>query len=154
MKIRKYAVKEKNRGIYTVTGDILPIQIIDNRRLSAEENLWLRELNFLDLLEMRRILTEIHRQGKASRVNAYLDVITRANKKILSEVLKMSDGTLTLDQIFEEAGLVARWEARGRIEGRTEALLETARKMKDMGLSAEQIKKATGIGEQESSGEW
>jgi hypothetical protein len=43
--IRKYTVAETSSGIYTVTGDILPIQVIDSRQLSEEENLWLKGLD-------------------------------------------------------------------------------------------------------------
>jgi len=39
---RKLTVEETSPGIYTVRGDILPIQIIDNRKLSAEETSGLR----------------------------------------------------------------------------------------------------------------
>jgi hypothetical protein len=42
--IRKYRVEERGAGIYVVEGDIMPIQIIDNRELSAGENLWLKGL--------------------------------------------------------------------------------------------------------------
>ena len=38
---RRYAVEESSPGIYTVKGDILPIQIINTRQLSAKDNLWL-----------------------------------------------------------------------------------------------------------------
>ena len=55
-----YVVEEKWPGIYIVRGDILPIQIIDNRKLSGEENIWLKDLdNKLDPPEMRRITAEI-----------------------------------------------------------------------------------------------
>ena len=58
-----YVVEESGFGIYTVKGDTLPIQIIDTRRLSADENLWLKDLNNgLDGHQMRRIITEIARQ--------------------------------------------------------------------------------------------
>jgi len=47
---RGYAVEEKRSGIYIIKGDILPIQIIDNRKLSEEENIWLKDLdNRLDV---------------------------------------------------------------------------------------------------------
>ncbi|MDR2471171.1 MAG: hypothetical protein LBD09_03560, partial [Treponema sp.] len=42
--IRKYSVEETLPGIYTVTGDYLPIQIIEGKRLSEGENLWLKSL--------------------------------------------------------------------------------------------------------------
>ena len=40
--VKRDLVDERSSGIYTVEGDILPIQIIDSRQLSADENLWLK----------------------------------------------------------------------------------------------------------------
>jgi hypothetical protein len=152
--VRDYTVEEKLPGIYIVIGDILPIQIIDNRKLSGEENIWLKDLdNKLDVPEMRRITTEIKIQGKAVRIKAYLDVITRANREILREVVKMSDSVLTLDEIFKEAGLVAKWEARGEArgmavgeeKGRQEGILKIAQKMKNAGRPLSEIIEFTGL---------
>ena len=130
-----------------MTGDIFPIQIIDNRRLSTEENLWLKELNFLDLTEMHRILTEINKQGKVARITAYLDVIARANEEILPEVLKMSDGTLSLQEIFEKAGFSAAWEvrgeARGEVRGEERKAMDIAQNMVNLGYSVEDITAVT-----------
>ncbi|MDR3341758.1 MAG: hypothetical protein LBT14_03030, partial [Treponema sp.] len=110
--MHRYTVEERSSGIYTVTGDIIPIQIIDNRRLSGEENIWLKELdNELDVERISRITREIDRLGKAAQIGAYLDAIARANSGILQEALKMSDTALTLEKVFEEAGLIAKWEA-------------------------------------------
>ena len=41
---RRYSVEEKQPGIYFVTGDYLPIQIIESRKLEERENLWLKSL--------------------------------------------------------------------------------------------------------------
>jgi hypothetical protein len=76
-----YEVAETAEGIYTVKGDILPIQIIDSRRLSADENLWLKSLSDrLNPVEITRISEEITRQEKDARITAYLNV-TRAFRR-------------------------------------------------------------------------
>ena len=101
---------------------------------------------------MQRITSEIAKQDKA-RIKAYLDVITKANPESLQEVLRMSDGTLTLDKIFEEAGLVAKWEARGEARGKAigkaigeeEKAAEIAKNLLRDGLSEEQTAKSTGL---------
>ena len=135
-KKRGYAVEENNPGIYTIRGDILPIQVIDSRKLSVNENLWLRELNNnLEVFELERVLSEIYKQGKAARIKTYLDAVTRANKDSLQEVIKMSNTALTLDEIFEEAGLVARWEARGE----ERKALDIAQNMINFGLPMETV---------------
>ena len=151
--IRGYTVEEKLPGIYTVQGDILPIQVINSRKLSADENLWLKDLdNKLEAPDIQRVTAEIVRLGKVARIKAYLNVIMQANKKSLKEVLRMSD-TLTLDEIFEEAGLVAKWEARGEARGEAEGekrkAIAIARKMVEDGESADKISRYTGLTREE-----
>jgi hypothetical protein len=152
--IRGYSVEEERPGIYSVRGDLVPIQIIDNRRLSVEENLWLKELdNDLDVERITRITTEIGRLGKAVQIQAYLDVITRANPEGIEEAIKMSKSALTLEQVFEDVGWIAKWEARGKALG--EALgkalgeekraIEVARNLLKMGLPMEKIVEATAL---------
>ena len=139
---RGYKVEEKWPGIYSIRGDILPIQIIDNRRLSAEENIWLRDLdNKLEANEIRQVTKEIAKQTKNARVKAYLDVITKANKENLLEALKMSDTALTLDKVFEEVGLVAKWEARGQ----EKKAAEIAKNMLMNSFSVEETAKLSGL---------
>jgi hypothetical protein len=144
--VRGYTVDEILPGIYIVKGDILPIQIIDNRKLSGEENIWLKDLdNRLDAPEMRRITTEIKRQGKAARIKAYFDVITRANLKSLREAGRMSDCELTLDGVLEEIGLTAKWEAKGIAVGEEKKATEIARNLLNNGFSAEQTAVLSGL---------
>ena len=144
--VRGYTVEEKLPGIYIVKGDIIPMQIIDSRRLSAEENIWLRGLdNRLNVSDMQRVTAEIARQGKAARIKAYLDVIAKANRKSLREVIKMSDAELSLDEIFEEAGWVAKWEARAEARGEEKKAIDIARNMLKNGFSPEQTAKLAGL---------
>jgi hypothetical protein len=123
--VRGYGVEERSPGIYTIRGDIIPIQIIESRRLLEEENIWLRDLyNRLDLREINRISVEIGRLGKAAQIGAYLDAISRANSERIMEALQMGDSTLTLERIFEKTGLAAKWEARAKAEGIVEGKAE------------------------------
>jgi hypothetical protein len=151
---RGFKVEKTAQGIYTVTGDIMPIQIIDNRQLSAEENLWLKDLDDrLGAEDIRRITAAIARLGKVGQIRAYLEVITKANAQSVREALKMSDTTLTLEKVFEEAGLTARWEAKGKKEGETKgekkgkvlAQKEMARKALLRGLPEKTIVAITGL---------
>jgi hypothetical protein len=148
--VRGYRVEERWPGIYIVIGDILPIQIIDNRKLSSEENIWLKDLdNKLDVPEIQKITTEIHRLGKAARIEAYLGVITRANLKSLLEAGRMSDCGLTLDGVLEEIGLTAKWEARGEARGvaigEEKKAAEIARNLLKNGFPVEQTALLSGL---------
>jgi hypothetical protein len=121
--VRGYAVEERLPGIYTVTGDIIPIQVIDNRKLSGGENIWLRNLdNQLDVEQIDRLLAEIERLGRTARVKAYFDVISRANTEMMKEVTKMSRKRVpTIEEVFAHTGLVEKWEAIGEAKVRKEA---------------------------------
>ena len=134
--IRGYKVEKTSPGIYTVNGDILPIQVIDSRQLSADENLWLKYLsNRLDPFAVIKISKEARRLGKVSRIQAYIDAITKANIMVIKEAITMSDETLTLDQVFIETGLAARWEER--------KALDIAQNMINLGLPIETVVSAT-----------
>jgi len=144
---RHYTVAETGSGIYTISGDILPIQIIDSRRLSAEENLWLKNLSKeLECTAITQVGKEINRQGKAARLAAYLNVIILANPVAIKEAIEM-DNTSALDRIFIETGLAAKWEARaearGRFEGEQHKAFGIAQNMVKLGLPIETVISAT-----------
>jgi predicted transposase YdaD len=119
----------------------LPIQIIDSRRLTTEDNLWLRTLsNKLEYQAVIEISKEISRQRKNARLGAFLDVITRANPKAVKEAIKMGN-KLTLNEVLLETGLATEWEARG-IEKKA---VEIAGNMLKNGFSVEQTAALSGL---------
>ena len=147
-KERNYQVEETSPGIYTIRGDILPMQIINCRRLPQDENLWLKDLdNRLAIMELRRVFAAANNPGRRAQLHAYLDAIIRANRTSLQELMKMSKTELTLDQIFEEAGLTAKWEARGEAKGEARAgkrkAIAIAQNMVNQGYPIEAIVAAT-----------
>jgi hypothetical protein len=116
--------------------DIIPIQIIDSRKLTEAENIWLKDLdNTLDVARLNRLSREIKRLGKAARIGAYLDAIARANMEMIQEAIKMKKSTVTLEQVFAETGLAAKLETKGKAE--------MARNLFKMGLSLKKIAQAT-----------
>jgi hypothetical protein len=142
--VRKYTVEETGHGIYNVSGDILPIQIIDSRHLHEEENLWLKNLSSrLGVPELSRMYIEISRIDKAAKIAAYLDAVMRANAGTLKEVIKMSDATVTLEQVFEEVGWIAKWKAKGKAEGEELGALKIAKNMIAQGLPFDTIISST-----------
>ena len=145
---RFFTVEETGSGIYIIRGDIIPIQVIDSRRLRMEENLWLKGLSKrLDGAELNHIGVEAYRRGKAARLGAYMDAIMRANPAAMKEIIAMGT-TLTLEEVLEEAGLIAKWEARGIEKGMTlgqERLEAVARNALAEGLSIESVSRITGF---------
>jgi hypothetical protein len=145
---RGYTVAETVPGIYTVSGDIMPIQVIESRKLPAEENVWLRSLcGGLNDTERERISTEMTRQGKDAQIEAYLQVVTKANPKIIEEAFMGRKSSLTFEQALENVGLTAKWEARGRTEGIAEGekhkAFAIAQNLVNMGLPFETVVSAT-----------
>ena len=134
--IRLYKVEETNTGIYNIAGDLLSIQIIDSRKLSAEENLWLRGLyNKLSAQETRCLFLEADRQGKAARIHAYVNVIARANYQAVEEAMNMSDAVRSLEDVLEVTGFNARVEER--------KALAIATNMINLGFPPETVAAAT-----------
>ncbi|GHU23171.1 hypothetical protein FACS1894164_07010 [Spirochaetia bacterium] len=138
--VRGYTAVEASPGIYRVTGDIIPIQIIESKRLPESEDVWLRNLNNdLNSKRMQNIFKASLERGKDPNVGIYLYTIFEANPEIVREVTEVSK--LTFEQVLEESGWITKWRA----EGRQEEKLETARKLKLMGLPAEQIAAGTDL---------
>jgi DNA-binding transcriptional MerR regulator len=125
-------------GIYIIKGDTIPIQIIDSRELSEEENLWLKDLdNRLDAQRLQRLDAAIDRCGNADQMRAYLDIIARANPDALEDAVKMSKSTKTLEQVFVNVGWTAKWE--------NSKALEIARNMLIDGDSPAKVARNTGL---------
>ncbi|MDR1586128.1 MAG: hypothetical protein LBS57_01585 [Treponema sp.] len=148
--VRGFRIEKPWPGIYTVKGDIIPVQIINSRELSAVENRWLRDLNDrLDIPEIRAITAEIQREGKYGRIWAYLEAIYNANLEKMEEAFKMSDTALTLDKVLENIGLTTIWEERGEERGekrgKEKKALEIAQNLLKMGLTVEQIAEASAL---------
>jgi len=146
LKIHKYKVEETSSGIYTVEGDILPIQIIDSRKLSVEENLWLRNLyNKLQVADIERLTTEIHQKEKEAKVQAYFNVIAKANYDAMEEAVNMSKPVKSLDEMLVRTGVAARVKAEGKALGEESKALDIAKNLINMGFPLETVVSATNL---------
>jgi hypothetical protein len=111
-----YEIRESWPGIYHVAGDIMPVQIIESKRLAGEDDIWLRDLTGgLNAQRLRKILDMGREMPEGAPFSAYIHMILQANPGGLREVMKMPDAAL--DAIFEEFGLAEKWEERGIEEG-------------------------------------
>jgi hypothetical protein len=138
-KVRKFTVEKTASGIYTVNGDILPIQVIESPKLSTEENLWLKSLSKrLDLSVAGHVNEVADMRRKGFKVAAYLDVIIRANKKLIKEIYM---GYPTMEEVLKEIGF---WQKAER-----ENSIKIAQKMKDAGKPIEEITEFTGLTSEE-----
>ena len=145
---RGYAIKETSPGIYIVSGDYIPIQIIESKKLPEKENLWLKSLtNDLDIRNADAILEAgMRRADKTTAMGAYLDVLFRANPEILMEAKNMAVKTRkrkkTFEEVFTEAGLLPQWNAQAEAKGKKEGKAEVARNLLAMEMPIEKIAQA------------
>jgi hypothetical protein len=145
--VRHFSVEERFAGIYVVTGDVFPLQIIESKKLSASDNLWLKSLgNQLTAEELEILGKERAKQGKEAHLNAYMKAIYQANSDMVREVLRM--GNTSLQEVFRELvdegyfqDMVSEWETRGAIQAEEKKVAEVARKMLLDGQTPESISK-------------
>jgi hypothetical protein len=159
--VREYRVVESEPGIYGVSGDYLPIQIIQVKKLSAVDNLWLRSLT--DDLEKDAAGVIVKEGSKRLRFSgAYFDALIRANPEAFLEARTMARPTF--EEVFTKAGLIPQWIEQGRTQGleqgRTQGLeqgfrqsrFEIARRMKNRGIPSNQIAEDTGLSLEDITG--
>jgi hypothetical protein len=139
--VRGYTVAKNSPGIYTVSGDIFPIQVIDSRKLSDDENLWLRNLSdSLDAEAVDQVMSEIERRGKAARIGAYLYAVAQANAGIVEEVRNMGRSMKEFEKELVAAGFSAKWEAKGEARGEAKVL-----NLLKSGKSIEEVERLLGL---------
>jgi hypothetical protein len=111
-------VTETAPGIYYITGYPLAIQVIESRKLSFGENLWLKGLaKDLNHAAVGSILEAGRKKDRKAELAAYLYALAAANLKVIQEVIAMSDEIAAFDQWVEEMGWAAKWRAEGAAEG-------------------------------------
>jgi len=140
---RKYAIAQSASGVYLVTGDYLPIQIIETKRLPETESLWLKSLtNDLRISSARAILQECNDDRRKLYLDAYLDILLRSNRKIFAEVRSMARRYPTLEEALDEIGL-PNWVRQGKEVGRAEEKEKIAGNLLAEGMSVEQVARVT-----------
>ena len=75
-------------GIYYITGDAFPMQLLVTKELDSKENLWLQSLrnNMSEPEEIKTLLKEYETKKSSKLYQAAMEVITRANWDAVKEV--------------------------------------------------------------------
>ncbi|MDR0842574.1 MAG: 3-isopropylmalate dehydrogenase [Acidobacteriota bacterium] len=123
---RGYTVVERHPGIYDVKGDILPMQIIESKRLEGDENFWLRNLGAkLSVDRLNDIFRMRGEKGAGYNLNAYMFAVMNANAATMEANMRVSP---TLMRVIEKSGLGAKLRAAGEI-AKAQAIARNALKM-------------------------
>jgi predicted transposase/invertase (TIGR01784 family) len=142
--VRSYEVEEKFPGIYIISGDYLPMQIIETKLLPETKNLWLKNLSRkLTPEDLKRMLYEQKQIKDAVDMRGYFEVILKENIDILKEIINMSNIQQMLHDIFAESELAPIFEKqaeeRGRLKGELAGKLKAAENMLKKGMELEEI---------------
>jgi hypothetical protein len=140
-----YRVEKHAEGVYYVDGATFPVQIVQTKRLSARENLWLNSLrDDLTARNAERLLGESGKKS-AAQVSAYLYALMTARTKAFTEVWDMTKRQKEFEQfmmkVTQDLGLPEKWHQ----EGARQKTLETARNLRNMGFDEDIINRATGL---------
>lgn len=138
---RKLSVVKKADGIYYLTGDEFPIQLLITKQLSKEENYWLQSLRS-DLkagAEIRSLIENYEDEKSSPYHQALMDLIVRANAKKMKEERTMCQALKELfadelkaivaeDVRKETAKISAQYEKEWKAQARKRGL-EQGRKL-------------------------
>lgn len=120
-RVRGITVKKREEGIYELSGDPIPMQMIITHQLTKEKNLWMQSLRS-DLKsggEIGRLIEAYDKKKNQAMYQAVMEVIIQANQKEAEAEREMCEA---LRKLFEEDFIDA--EKRGESKG-IKALVES-----------------------------
>lgn len=137
---RNLQVVKFDEGIYHISGDIFPIQIIHTAKLSKENNFWLRNLtNDLKAKEdAQNLLDRYNERQQENLYQSVMDVIVKANIELFEEVDDMCDALMEIVKPKVDAKVKEATE-KALEEGRIKGKLDLISKKLAKGMSVEEI---------------
>ena len=133
---RKLQVVKFDEGIYHISGELFPIQIIHTSRLSKENNFWLRNLtnDLRTREEAKNLLVRYEERQKENLYQSMMDIIVKANIELFEEVDDMCDALMEIVRPKVEAKVKEALQ-EGRLMEKSELIRKTFAK----GMSVEEI---------------
>lgn len=135
-------VEDTKNGIYYVHGDIVPIQILESKKLPEDENLFLRNLRSnLSKDDMYKTMKTCKERKSLNDKNVFLDRVVKANSSAFKEALNMfTENTREIImEAIEEHGWLADRDSNREIE----KAKKIAKRMLMLGDSTEKVSEAT-----------
>ena len=133
-------------GIYYITGDAFPMQLLVTKELDPKENLWLQSLrnNMSEPEEIETLLREYEKKKSSKLYQAAMEVITRANwdavkevKETMCEALK----ELMAEEFQEQEELVTKRVTEEFIRTLSKSITDVDKLAELLNLPVEQINK-------------
>ena len=133
-------------GIYYITGDAFPMQLLVTKDLDPKENLWLQSLrnNMSKPEEIEALLKEYETKKSSKLYQAAMEVITRANwdavkevKETMCEALK----ELMAEEFQEQEELVTKRVTEEFIRTLSKNITDVDKLAELLNLPVEQINK-------------
>jgi hypothetical protein len=140
-----YTVEERYSGVYYINGGFVPMQAIECRRLSGDENLWLRNLrNDIGVADLEKLLTLVAERDGIEKRRAYLNTILVANAKVLREVRDMYVTQELIDVILE-IGIFDDLLDAAKREGEQKGVQNGIQIGEQKGMQRGEVKGAVGV---------
>ena len=130
-------IEKFDKGIYYLTGDMIPMQLIVTPKLSEQHNLWLKHLtNKLKRSEVESLVQEFKKYENERLHKSVMDLIIHANNEVFKEAKDMCDALMELfkDELEES-----------RRQGMEQAMEQIIRNALRNGHTPEQISDFNGI---------
>ena len=94
---RGFTIQTADPGIYYVQGDTFPIQILEGKKLSQDENLFLQNLRSnLTAADISKAVEAYRKLKSFEKKNAYMDRLVKANPRIAKEAMNMSEAAINI----------------------------------------------------------
>ena len=133
-------------GIYNIVGDIFTIQLLESKRLTAQENLFVHNLRSnLTAAEVSQVADAYRSLRDMNRKRTYFNTLLQANSKIFKEVNNMYP---TIEELYEMVMELPAWSKMLRRDSQKiaeEREKEIAQKLLARGLSPTAIAEDMGL---------
>lgn len=145
-----FKIRNMDNGIHYVDGGIVPIQVLESKNLSENENLFLRNLRSnLTSKDIFTILKAYKEQRQLNEKNVFIDRLAKANSKSYKEAFGMF--TEDMKELFLEGADEYGWlnkrydkianEVAAQVTA--EQKITMAKKMLMIGISSEKVIEVT-----------
>ena len=134
---RGLKIEDLGNGIHYIIGEAIPMQILENKRLSADNNLFLRNLRSNLSTEDMLMTLDFYKMVKPLNEKAvYVDRLINANPEAFEEAINMSE---SIKDIFLRGADKHGWLA----DRDKENAVKIAKNLLMRGYSAEDVAEAT-----------